>query len=99
VPTARESWQGKSAKEIMGGVRAVVGEDRFDVFRAHSGEFRRGEIDGSQVGCGGLWTCVGGRGRAGGGGVGEVGQEARDGLCPFMLPCMRWGVEWAILSV
>jgi hypothetical protein len=30
----------------MGGVKSVVGEDRFLVFRAHSGEFRRGEIDG-----------------------------------------------------
>ena len=44
-----ESWRGKPAKEIMGGVRGVLGEDRFDVFRAHSGEYRRGEIDGSQV--------------------------------------------------
>jgi len=45
----RDLHKGKSAKEIMAGVREVVGEDRFDVFRAHSGEFRRGEIDGSQV--------------------------------------------------
>jgi hypothetical protein len=48
VGVGAEKWTGKSAKEIMAGVRGVLGEDRFDVFRAHSGEYRRGEIDGGE---------------------------------------------------
>jgi hypothetical protein len=61
------------AAEIMGGVKSVVGEDRFLVFRAHSGEFRRGDIDGGTCpyvyAFGGVGRVRVGVGGGGGGGI------------------------------